>query len=49
MTDSKQPPLDDAELAQRLVDQAKADGVSLSRVKNFAQIPGVESLSVVGF
>ena len=30
MTDSKQPPLDDAELAQRLVDQAKAEGVSLT-------------------
>ena len=30
MTDSKQGPVDDAELAQRLVDQAKADGVSLT-------------------
>jgi transposase-like protein len=30
VTDSKQGPVDDAELAQRLVDQAKADGVSLT-------------------
>ena len=30
MTDSKQGPVDDAELAQRLVDQAKAEGVSLT-------------------
>jgi hypothetical protein len=30
VTDSKQGPVDDAELAQRLVDQAKAEGVSLT-------------------
>jgi len=30
VTDSNQPPLNDAELAQRLVDQAKAEGVSLT-------------------
>jgi putative transposase len=30
VTDKMQEPLDDAELAQRLVDQAKADGVSLT-------------------
>lgn len=30
MSDSMQRPVDDAELAQRLVDQAKAEGVSLT-------------------